>query len=103
MQNSDVIIIGAGPYGLSAAAHLRTIKGLRVRVFGEAMALWKHRMPAGMFLRSPFSASHIADPEGKLSLDAFLAVEGNHLPKPIPLKRFIEYGCWFQQKVVPDL
>jgi len=67
------------------------------------MALWKHHMPAGMFLRSPFSASHIADPHGRLSLDAFLAERGNHLPKPIPLQRFIDYGCWFQQKAVPDL
>jgi len=67
------------------------------------MALWKHHMPAGMFLRSPFSASHIADPHGKLSLDAYLAERGNHLPNPIPLDRFIKYGDWYQQKAVPNL
>ena len=67
MPNCDIAIIGAGPYGLSTAAHLKTIKGIQIRVFGEPMALWKHNMPAGMFLRSPLCASHIADPDGSLS------------------------------------
>lgn len=94
MKHYDVIIIGAGPYGLSAAAHLKRIDGLNIRVFDEPMALWKHHMPAGMFLRSPLCASqHIADPEGKLSFDAYLADRGNHLPTPIPLNHFIDYGC----------
>jgi hypothetical protein len=67
MQNSvDVVIIGAGPYSLSAAAHLRVVAGLQTRVFGEPMSFWKQNMPAGMFLRSPWSATHIADPNVKL-------------------------------------
>ena len=37
----DVVILGAGPYGLSAGAHLRNIKGLEVRVVGEPMDFWK--------------------------------------------------------------
>jgi 2-polyprenyl-6-methoxyphenol hydroxylase-like FAD-dependent oxidoreductase len=32
MKHYDVIIIGAGPYGLSAAAHLKRIDGLNIRV-----------------------------------------------------------------------
>ncbi len=103
MENHDVAIIGAGPYGLSAAAHLQTLKGLNIRVFGEPMAFWKHHMPSGMYLRSPFCASHIADPQRALSLDAYLAERGNHLPKPIPLSRFLDYGNWYQQKAVPNL
>lgn len=103
MQTCDVAIVGAGPYGLSSAAFLKTIKGLQVKVFGEPLALWKHAMPKGMFLRSPLSASHICDPNGALSFDTFLAECGNHLPKPIPLDRFVAYGDWFQRKAVPEI
>ncbi len=104
MQNSvDVVVIGAGPYGLSAAAHLRGITGLQTRVFGEPMSFWKQNMPAGMFLRSPWSATHIADPKGTLTLDAYAAAQKTNLPKPIPLDSFIDYGRWFQKQAAPDL
>lgn len=103
MQQYDVAIIGAGPYGLSAAAHLRKIRGLCTRVYGEAMSFWERHMPAGMLLRSPWEATHIADPDGALTLDGYTAARGNHLPTPVPLSRFIDYGRWFQEQVVPDL
>ena len=70
---ADVAIIEAGPYGLSAAAHLRGIKGPQTRVFGQPMSFWSENMPVGMYLRSPWSATHIADPDGSLSLDAYTA------------------------------
>lgn len=60
-------------------------------------------MPAGMFLRSPWAATHIASPKGRLNLEAYVASRGNHLSKPIPLDRFIDYGRWFQKEGVPDL
>ena len=103
MSNWDVVILGAGPYGLSAAAHLRTIKGLQTRVFGEPMSFWQQNMPAGMLLRSPWDATHISDPTGRLSLDAYVAARGNHVPAPIPLQRFVDYGHWFQKQAAPDL
>lgn len=102
MKKYDVVIIGAGPYGLSAAAHLQTIRGLEIRVFGEPMAFWERQMPKGMFLRSPYAASHFSDPARALSLDAYQAANGNHLPRPIPLDRFIDYGRWFQGQAVPE-
>ncbi len=57
----DVAVIGAGPYGLSAGAHLRGL-GLNVKVFGEPMEFWATKMPEGMLLRSPRVASNISDP-----------------------------------------
>jgi len=102
MATCDVAIVGAGPYGLSAAAHLRAVKGLEVRVFGEPMASWERHMPIGMLLRSPWSASHLADPSEGLTLEAYQAALGDRLPRPIPLGRFIEYGRWFQRCAVPQ-
>lgn len=103
MPTCDVAIVGAGPYGLSASAHLRAANGLAVRVFGETMAFWERHMPTGMLLRSPWAASHISDPMRELSLDAYRSATDNHLSAPVPLDRFIQYGRWFQQKVVPDI
>jgi cation diffusion facilitator CzcD-associated flavoprotein CzcO len=99
----DVTIVGAGPYGLSAAAHLGEIEGLDVRVFGEPMDFWKRQMPAGMFLRSPWAASNLSDPHDALTLDAFRAGGAGPISNPIPLDRFVDYGLWFQRKAVPDV
>lgn len=97
-----VAVIGAGPYGLSAANYLRRA-GVERRVFGEPMSFWQRQMPAGMCLRSNWDASHIADPAGELTLDAFCADAGYTRTKPIPLEQFVAYGMWYQQKAVPDV
>ena len=49
----NVAVVGAGPFGLSVAAHLRAADGLSVRVFGPTMSFWQQQMPTGMLLRSP--------------------------------------------------
>src|SRR6266704_1083675 len=102
MIDCDVAIIGAGPYGLSAAAHLGSVKGLTTRVFGQPMSFWEQHMPRGMLLRSPWAGSHLSDPVGSLTLDAFRAASGNHFSAPIPLSKFVDYGRWFQQQTVPQ-
>jgi thioredoxin reductase len=98
----DVAIIGAGPFGLSSGAYLKS-KGIGVGVFGDPMSFWRDHMPAGMYLRSNWVASHISDPGTKLTLDYFKADTGATFEQPIPLQRFIEYGQWFQSKAIPDL
>src|SRR5271169_2319415 len=85
MTRCDVTIVGAGPYGLAAGAHLAKIKGLEVRSFGEPMEFWKSYMPAGMFLRSPWSASTISDPSEALTIDQFNGLQKDKVPVPIPL------------------
>jgi FAD-dependent urate hydroxylase len=99
----DVVLIGAGPYGLSAGAHIRAISGLQSRVFGEPMSFWEHHMPKGMHLRSPWDGSHFSDPQGMLTLDAYITACGNQFKKPIPVERFVGYGKWFQSQAVPDV
>ena len=103
MTDRDVVIVGAGPYGLAAAAYLTQIKGLGVSVFGEPMSFWRTAMPKGMLLRSAWSASTIADPKSELTLDAYKIVSGNHLSAPLALQRFVDYGLWYQQSAVPNL
>jgi len=103
MTKADVTILGAGPYGLSAAAHLRTVPGLDVRIFGKPMSFWQCNMPKGMFLRSGWDATHIADPARSLTLEAFQAATGSHFRKPVPLGSFVEYGQWYQRQSLPDL
>ena len=95
---ADTVIVGAGPYGLSAAAHLRAIPGLNVRVFGEPMEFWKCQMPAGMFLRSPWAASHLSDPLAAATFDDFRRSSRTDVPVPIPLDQFVKYGLWFQKE-----
>lgn len=98
----DVAIVGAGPFGLSGAAYLKD-KGVGVCAFGDPMSFWQNHMPTGMFLRSNWAASHISDPHNKLTLDHFRADSGTRFTSPIPLRDFVSYGNWYQQKAVPDL
>jgi FAD-dependent urate hydroxylase len=98
----NVTIIGAGPYGLSAAAYLRAA-GIEARVFGEPMSFWEKQMPVGMCLRSNLGASHIADPNQQLTLDEYCRQNGGTIAKPIPLALFTSYGHWFQRQAVPNV
>jgi FAD-dependent urate hydroxylase len=103
MTKVDLVIVGAGPYGLSAANYLRTIKGFDVHVFGEPMSFWEHNMPLGMFLRSNWTATQIADPNRALTLEAFQAATGERVSTPVPLDAFVKYGRWYQRQAVPDV
>ncbi len=97
----DVAVIGAGPYGLAAAAHLHLADGLEIGVFGEPMSFWDKQMPRGMLLRSPYVASNIADPERALTLDDYSEQTRRELPKPVTLEQFVDYGRWFREQAQP--
>ncbi len=101
MTDTNVAVVGAGPYGLAAAAHLRRA-GVDVRVIGQPMSFWQN-MPAGLMLRSNWTATCIAEYQGELSLDSFCAATGTSFDLPVPLDRFIDYGMWVQQRVAPDV
>jgi cation diffusion facilitator CzcD-associated flavoprotein CzcO len=93
----DVAIVGAGPYGLSLAAHLRAA-GVNYRQFGRPMHLWREQMPRGMFLKSQGFASNLSDPAGARTLAAFCRATGRPYADyglPVPLDDFVAYGDWF--------
>src|SRR6266852_5018488 len=98
----EVVVIGSGPYGLSAAVHLKAA-GVDVRVFGRPMEFWEKKMPAGMLLRSPRPASNISDPVDAFTLDAYENAVGKQPQAPIPLETFVGYGKWFQRQLLPEL
>jgi FAD-dependent urate hydroxylase len=98
----EVVVIGAGPYGLSAAAHLRSA-GIKPYVIGRAMSFWKDNMPGKMLLRSKGEASNIHAPEKHLSIEGFEKIVKRKFPDPVPIEDFIAYGEWFQKQVAPDL
>ncbi len=94
----DVAIVGAGPYGLSVAAHLRGA-GVRFRQFGLPMKLWRENMPLGMFLKSQGFASNLSDPDAASTLKAFCRATGRPYADyglPVSLDTFVAYGEWFQ-------
>ena len=98
----EVAIIGAGPYGLSSAAHLKA-RGCDVRVFGEPMEFWANKMPEGMLLRSPRVASNISDPNHTYTLEAYEKFAKIPAAAPLPLSTFVEYGRWFRHQLESSL
>lgn len=103
MVDRPVVIIGGGPYGLAAAAHLKAL-GVLVRSFGEPLEFWRENMPAGMLLRSPIRATHIAHPRRELSIEEFEREQGRQLRRPsLTLPEFIDYASWYQRRAVGDL
>jgi thioredoxin reductase len=101
----ETVIIGAGPYGLSIAAHLHN-RGIPFRIFGRPMDSWSSHMPRGMFLKSDGFASNIYDPRGEFTLKQYCAERGINyadLGSPVALEAFTEYGLSFQDRFVRQL
>jgi lysine/ornithine N-monooxygenase len=96
----DVAIVGAGPYGLSMAAHLPT---KRVRVFGEPMRTWRRMMPPDMIMRSTWERSNLSDPHEQGRLADWAAATGRPRVEPLPLRMFLEYSSWFLEHFVKDI
>jgi len=94
-MQTDLLIIGAGPFGLSLAAYAKSL-GVDFLVAGRAMEFWKKNMPAGMFLRSASDWS--LDPTDRFSILNYLEALGK-TPKdvePLSLEFYLQYAQWFQ-------
>jgi thioredoxin reductase len=101
----STVIIGAGPYGLSIAAHFRH-RGIPFRIFGRPMDSWLAHMPKGMMLKSDGFASNIYDPENAFTLGKFCAEHGIDYADaglPVRIDTFTSYGLAFRDRMVPEL
>ena len=93
-------VIGAGPYGLSVAAHLRA-NG--VRTFGAPMETWRTRMPPDMLLRSDWHETSFSAPGDAGTIERWAKVTGEPREEPIPLQTFLRYADWFQHAFAGDV
>jgi cation diffusion facilitator CzcD-associated flavoprotein CzcO len=101
----DVAIIGAGPYGLSIAAHLRA-RNVAFRIFGTPMSSWRDHMAAGTLLKSYGFASSLYDPGSKFTLAHYSEEQGlpySDVVTPVSIETFIAYGLEFQKRFAPDV
>jgi FAD-dependent urate hydroxylase len=101
----DVLVIGAGPFGLSISAHLRAI-GVSHRIVGRPMDTWRTHMPVGMNLKSEPYASDLAAPRAGYDIEAYCRAHGLDYTQrlgPLSLERFLGYADWYTRQLVPDV
>ncbi len=105
VRASEVLIIGAGPYGLSISTHLRG-RGIDHLIVGRPMDTWRTHMPAGMYLKSETLGTDMSCPQNGYDLPGYArseGIEGIGRGKPLPLERFLDYSDWYIKQLVPDV
>jgi FAD-dependent urate hydroxylase len=97
LEKTSLLVVGAGPYGVSVAARALE-RGIETIVVGRPMGFWRDNMPAGMYLRSGLDW-HL-DAARVHTFEAFVEEKG--IPRseidPIPIAVFLEYAAWFQEQ-----
>jgi FAD-dependent urate hydroxylase len=105
VSTDEVLVIGAGPFGLSISAHLRE-SGVSHRIVGRPMDTWRAHMPTGMNLKSEPYASDMAAPKAGYDVAGYCRTSGlQHVNRvgPLSLERFLAYADWYTEKLVPDV
>ena len=102
MSRISVVIIGAGPYGLSLSAHLAA-RNVKHRIFGRPMQFWSDIAEAGgeRYLKSYCFGTNISTPTAGYAFADYSKPRGLETFEPCSIKDFTAYGRWFQQENVP--
>jgi lysine/ornithine N-monooxygenase len=102
LSKIDIVIIGAGPYGLSLAAHLGA-QNIEHRIFGRPMWFWSQVAKAGSerYLKSFCFATNLSSPKPGFTLVDYNRPRGLETFDPCSMANFTSYGQWFQQHNAP--
>jgi FAD-dependent urate hydroxylase len=104
MSDIATAIVGAGPYGLSIAAHLQARRQPH-ELFGMPLESWREHMPDGMVLKSEPFASNLWDPGRIYTLERYCRahrIDYQPARQPLSLARFLDYAEWFRRSAVGD-
>jgi FAD-dependent urate hydroxylase len=102
---AEVLIIGAGPYGLSISAHLRAL-GISHQIVGRPNGTYRSHVPVGMNLKSEPYASDLAAPQPGYDVGTYCAQHGHDYSArlgPLSLERFLGYADWYTDRLVPGI
>lgn len=101
LSKTNVVIIGAGPYGLSLACHLRA-RNVEFRILGSPMRSWLN-LPKGIALKSFDFATNIYTPKRTDRFVDYCRERGIDTSEPLDIAVFTKYGLWAQEELVPDV
>jgi len=96
-RKTDLLIVGAGPFGLAMAAYAKHL-GIEHLVVGKSMGFWKTNMPKGMYLRS--ACDWHLDPLNVDTIEKFVGTKGLSTKdvEPLSLEFYLNYAQWFQEQ-----
>src|SRR5262245_60352898 len=90
----ELLVIGAGPYGITTAAYAKHL-GVPVTVVGKTLDFWQADIARGRSLRSRpdwhIDARDVATCEAYLNMRGITPAQ----VKPVPLDIFLDYASWF--------
>jgi len=103
---AEIVVIGAGPYGLSIWAHLRHER-IPFRIFGKPLSTWTDHVPKSLTLKSDAFASNLASPDDEFPLRQFYRESGrtgySSLGLRVGANTLAEYGQEFQRRYVGEV